>query len=123
MGGNRKKNNRQPVTWAQSFRDVTNKAMDKGQLIPILVGFIVLLSILGMDSQQLFHLWNRVLDGFLSGNIFLWLLILILLLVWRQQSKGTRQFFSEEYKRMGTEKSKLQKQLSPVPLKSSDSVE
>jgi hypothetical protein len=37
-----KSNKKQQVSWAQAFRDIIVKSMDKGQLLPVLLFLIVL---------------------------------------------------------------------------------
>jgi uncharacterized protein YacL len=109
-------------TWAKAFRDVVVKAMEKGQLIPVLVGLIILLSISKMDSHHISKIWEKVLDSLLNGNIFLWLFIFLLLLIWRNNTKKLRKLFSNEVERLGKEKSELQQRRTSIKLQSSDEV-
>ncbi len=107
-------------TWAQAFRDMVNNAMNRGQLLGLGVLFIVILILFRSPKEKigmlLADIYSDLLQGYLIGYI-LWLLTVI---VWWYHVKTIRSELSKEYKRMGTEKSNLQKKAADKNFPSSN---
>lgn len=110
------------VTWAQAFRDIIIKAMDKGQLLPILFFFILLGIIFRMPEDKVYDLGLKILAAFQNFSLVGWVLCCVVCILWAGHARIMRRAHSLEYRRIGTEKSRLQNQaLSKTTLSSSDS--
>ncbi|WP_156529904.1 hypothetical protein [Klebsiella oxytoca] len=96
------------VTWAQAVRDMVNRSMSTGQLLPF--GIFVLLAIVfwRMPAEDLRETMHEIISGFIEGHLWGWGVSLILLVVWVSHAKRMRKEFSEEADRIGKEKTGLQ---------------
>lgn len=109
------------VTWAQAFRDITIRLIDKGAILPGTISAIVLLLVFRLESQDAKELLDQLLLGFMNYSLVGWSLALVVILFWQSHSRRLRKAHSYECARLGREKSKLQRQLAGVRLGSSDS--
>lgn len=96
------------VTWAQAVRDMVNRSMSTGQLLPF--GIFVLLTIVfwRMPAEDLRETMHEIISGFIEGHLWGWGVSLILLVAWVSHAKRMRKEFSEEADRIGKEKTGLQ---------------
>ncbi|EIA0803414.1 hypothetical protein K6327_000923 [Vibrio vulnificus] len=110
------------VTWAQAFRDIINKSMDRGQLFPMLAFLGVLAMIIKMPEDKVYTFGVDILNGLQNFSLLGWVLSSVIAILWAGHARQMRRQHSLEYKRMGQEKSKLQASASKrITLKSSDS--
>ncbi|AXN32268.1 hypothetical protein DVV14_13740 [Vibrio coralliilyticus] len=117
---NKKKNGMAPVTWAQAFRDIINKSMDRGQLLPILFFLVVIFFIFRMPPEHVYQFGVDVLQGLKSWELVGWLGMAIVTVLWAGHARLMRRKHSAEYSRIGNEKSNLQKNQARPQLGSSD---
>lgn len=116
-----KQNTKTTVTWAQAFRDIIIKSMDRGQLLPVL-GFLIILAIIfKMPEEKVFEFGMATLDGFKNLSLVGWLCTVLVCVLWAGHARAVRRKHSAEYLRIGSEKSQLQKDKINIPLGSSDS--
>lgn len=104
------------VTWAQAVRDMVNRSMSTGQLLPF--GIFVLLAIVfwRMPAEDLRETMHEIISGFINGQLWGWGVSLFLLIAWVSHSKRMRKEFSEEADRIGKEKTGLQQRSTPQKL-------
>jgi len=108
------------VTWAQAVRDILIGSMNKGQL-PILAAFaIVFLIILKMPEEDVSTLAFDIFDSIKKGYLLGYILFIITLLTSFFSFKYLRKSYSYEYKRIGREKSELQKKITGIDFESSE---
>jgi hypothetical protein len=107
------------VTWAQTARDVTIAAMDKGQLLPLGLLAIVLLMVFRMDPSDDAALANRLLDLIKHYAAVGYLGWVVTMGGWYLHAKTMRIQHNEESGRIGREKSRLQERISGEHLPSS----
>ena len=115
-----KKNNRGTVTWAQAVRDIINVAINRGQLIPLGIIVIVLLIIWKMPEDQILVFCREILAMLKKGELISYVLCPSLAMGWFFHAKSMRKHFSNEYLRIGREKSNLQGQAAGEKFESSD---
>lgn len=115
------KNRAAQVTWAQAFRDIINKAMDRGQLLPILFFFIVVFIIYKMPEEHVYQFGVDILQGFKKWTLVGWGGMVVMAILWAGHARIMRRRHSSEYLRMGAEKSILQQEQAKPQLGSSDS--
>lgn len=108
------------VTWAQAFRDIINKAMDRGQLLPILFFFVVIFLIYKMPPEHVYQFGIDILHGLKNWSLVGWCSTGIVSILWAGHARSMRRRHSAEYLRMGTEKSRLQREQARPQLGSSD---
>lgn len=116
-----KKTNKAAVTWAQAFRDIINKAMDRGQLLPILFFFIFMFFIYRMPSENVYEFGMNIVQGFKDLSLLGWGTTVLVSILWAGHARIMRRKHSAEYLRIGGEKSKLQQDKAKPTLGSSDS--
>lgn len=109
------------VTWAQMARDVLIAAMNKGQLPTLILMFIAGIVAWRLPPGDLTALVTRILRRLEDGTLAGWLLCIVALVCWYLHSRKMRRQFSEEYERIGNEKSRLQSELAGKRLSSSKS--
>lgn len=121
--GNSKANAKQVVdkrvTMAQATRDIVIAAMNKGQLIPVLLGACIIIILWRMPSDDVTKLANRLLDLLSNHAIFGYALWLVTIMLWYVHATHVRNVHNVESGRIGKEKSRLQEQLLERPLPSS----
>ncbi|CAH6869282.1 conserved hypothetical protein [Vibrio chagasii] len=116
-----KRNNKVTVTWAQAFRDIINKAMDRGQLLPILFFFVIMFLIYKMPPERVYEFGMSILQGFKDWTLVGWGGMGFISILWAGHARIMRRKHSAEYLRIGGEKSKLQQDKVKAQLGSSDS--
>ena len=107
------------VTWAHASRDVLVAAINRGQLLLLLLGAIILLLIWKMPSADAGVLANKLVDDLSNYSLIGWLLFLVALGGWYVHAKSQRTAITAEMKRLGDERSKLQDQTLGGRVKSS----
>ena len=107
------------VTTAQAVRDIIIGAMNKGQLIPVLLGACLITILWRMPSDDLTKLANRLLDLLSNHVSFGYVMWIATVVAWYLHAKHVRKVHNAESGRIGKEKSRLQEQLLNRPLPSS----
>jgi hypothetical protein len=107
------------VTIAQAARDIVIAAMNKGQLIPVVLGAGIIIILWRMPSDDVTKLANRLLDMLSNHAIVGYALWLVTIMVWYVHATHVRNVHNVESGRIGKEKSRLQEQLSDRALPSS----
>lgn len=115
-----KNKGKQNVTWAQAFRDITIKAMDRGQLLPLLFFIVIVIFAWKMPNDKVYEIFIMLFEGFKDLSLVGWLGMILIAILWASHSRAMRRNYSVEYQRIGAEKSMMQQQLTKVPLGSSD---
>ncbi|WP_107689031.1 hypothetical protein [Neisseria wadsworthii] len=116
----RKQKNQVAVTWAQAFRDIIITAMNRGQLLLLMVTSIFMLLIWKLESNQAFDLLNNFLEKLKNWSIIGWILWVLTVFGCFILFRKVRTDFSYEMKRVGKEKSKAQEKALQRSLPSSD---
>lgn len=116
----RKQKNQVAVTWAQAFRDIIITAMNRGQLLLLMVTSIFMLLIWKLESNQAFDLLNNFLEKLENWSIIGWILWVLTVFGCFILFRKVRTDFSYEMKRVGKEKSKAQEKALQRSLPSSD---
>lgn len=114
------KNTKPAVTWAQAFRDIIVRAMDRGQLLPVLFFLFVLALIFKMPESRVYDFSIIVVDGFKDLSLVGWILVVVVCILWAGHARSMRRKHSMEYQRIGGEKSRLQQEQITTTLGSSD---
>lgn len=98
--------------WA-AVRDITMRAIDKGQLPILAIVAIILMIIYKMPGEDISKLMFEVASIAHAGVILSYVanVVLIVICVW--SCKNLRRVSSAEVKRIGNERTKLQKKLLP----------
>ncbi|HDV5476716.1 TPA: hypothetical protein RI770_000588 [Vibrio cholerae] len=116
------KKQQQSVTWAQAFRDIILRSMDRGQLLPVLFFLIVIALIFKMPEEKVYEFGLGIVDGFKNFSLMGWVLSIVVGVLWAGHARLMRRQHSAEYKRIGLEKSRLQQEAAnKTVLNSSDS--
>lgn len=110
-----------PVTWAQMVRDVLVAAMAKGQLIPLGISVVLGITAYRMPPDKLYIFAEDLMHALERGGLWGYVLSIVVMLSWHSHAKSLRKKASEEFARIGKEKSLLQNMQSPVRLETSDS--
>ncbi|OOF34549.1 hypothetical protein [Salinivibrio costicola] len=114
------KNSKSTVSWAQAFRDIIIRAMDRGQLLPVLGFLLVLAFIWKMPESKVYDFGVLILNGFKNLSLAGWVSTVVVCILWAGHARIMRRKHSSEYQRIGSEKSRLQKEQVNTPLGSSD---
>lgn len=107
------------VTWAQAFRDIFVGAMNKGQLIPVVLGLCMIIWMWRADPHDLAVLGERFLNLVQRHEGFGYVLWVITLVGWILHAKFVRGTTDAESGRIGKEKTALQERLAGKSLPSS----
>lgn len=110
--GNSKPKKAVGMTWAQAFRDITVGSMNKGQLPLLGIIAIILVILWRMPPERLSELAFNIIGMLERGDLFGWLLFVLVLASWWTNSKAMRKWYATELDRVGREKSDLQRQLA-----------
>lgn len=102
------KNSKTTVSWAQAFRDIIIKAMDRGQLLPVLLFLVLLAFIFKMSEENVYEFGVGIVNGFKDFSLFGWFVAAIVAILWAGHARQMRRNHSSEYQRIGREKSELQ---------------
>lgn len=108
------------VTWAHATRDVLNRAMSTGQLLPLCVFIILIMFVWRLPAQDLSTVIHEIVQGLENGSLIGWLCSIVLIILWAGHARLMRRSFSEEAERIGTEKTKLQQSNTSQSLGTSD---
>lgn len=108
------------VTWAQTVRDLGAKSINNGQFPLYCLVCIILLIIVKLPNEELAQIINRLINLLLQLELVAYVLLFIVVLAWYKHAKMVRKAHSEEYKRLGEEKSMLQNMLNMKEYKSSE---
>ncbi len=99
------------VTWAEAFRDITLRALDRGQLLPLMLFMGVLIILLRMPSTQVGELADSLFQRFVDLSLVGWFLAGGSILSWAIHAKWQRRVASQELRRVTSERNELQKKL------------
>lgn len=117
---NKSKKGKNTVSWAQAFRDIIMKSMDRGQLLPVLFFLIFLAFIFNMSEENVYDFGIAIVDGFKDASLLGWFVATIIAILWAGHARQMRRNHSAEYLRIGSEKSKLQGDSTKIKLSSSN---
>ncbi|PHM50976.1 hypothetical protein [Xenorhabdus sp. KK7.4] len=123
MGKQKQKSNgrfQSKVTWAQAVRDILVKAMTTGQLVPISIFVIILLTVYRIPEADLSLHINKILDGFIDHSLVGWGFFVVAIIFWVGHAAMMRRMFSAEVGRIGKEKTLHQQARTSQPLGTSD---
>lgn len=95
-------------------------SMNKGQLPILGVLAIIALVIWRMPETEITPMLKSIGEKMVKFELLSYPLLLVSLTGWFLHARSMRRRFSEEYKRIGREKSELQRQLTSLDLQSSD---
>lgn len=101
------------------MRDVLVASMNKGQFSSAMLGMILLVIVFRMPSNDIGDIARVVVDKLISGSIVGWGLSLVLTISWYFHAKWQRRNIHEEMRRISSERTELQQQLSHFELGSS----
>ena len=108
------------MSWAEAFRDTCITAMHKGQFIPFAIFTLLIVIVIKLDSEANERLVKDIINRLDEGELYAYILLAVLVSICFMSSRNTRRKFSGEYKRIGREKSALQKKVIGHKLDSSD---
>lgn len=111
---------RRGFTWAQAVRDITNQAINRGQLPVLGIIVILLMLIWKMPQEQVGTFVMELLAAFRTNEILGWFFSVILALGWFFHARIMRRLYSLEFERIGREKSSAQSKAGNTPYRSSD---
>lgn len=94
-------------------------AMNKGQLVPLLIGFIILFSIWRMPSEKVSELAFAIFESLKAGQIYGWIFFAVTLGMWFAHAKWQRRTTSAEIDRISQERNRLQASISKAVINSS----
>lgn len=115
-----KKKSESTVSWAHAVRDIVVASINKGQL-PILGIFaIIMLLIYKLPTSDVMVLIKAIGEKLRNGEMVSYPLLVVVMLGWYFHARYTRKYHSEEYKRIGREKSELQSLLGEKKFISSE---
>lgn len=97
------------VGWAHAFRDIVITSINRGQILPLIISLLTLAIIFKLPPSALETVVFRIFDGQV-GYISPFLVVGIVV-AWNFHCKKARKQFSEEFERIGVEKSELQRLL------------
>ncbi|BCO32863.1 hypothetical protein TspCOW1_29660 [Thiohalobacter sp. COW1] len=120
MGRKGKKQPQPKVTWAQAFRDIVIAAMNRGQLLLLMVVAVVIIPVWKMTPEESSRLVFDVLENLKNGSILGYILFVSTVLGWFFHARAMRRIYSNEYRRIGKEKSAIQSKAAGAKFKSSD---
>ena len=95
-------------------------AINKGQLPLFGLLFVIVCLILKMPANEVAELVFAIFDALKAGELVGYLIAIILGGCWYGHARVMRRQYSNEYERIGKEKTSLQSQVSGVTYSSSD---
>ncbi|MBZ7499697.1 hypothetical protein FMJ36_17015 [Klebsiella michiganensis] len=104
------------VTWAQAVRDMVNRSMSTGQLLPFGIFVLLAIAFWRMPAEGIRETIHEIISGFVGGQLWGWGFSLVLLIGWVSHAKKMRKEFSDEADRIGKEKTGLQQKQTPQKL-------
>lgn len=108
------------VTWAHCVRDVLNKAMSTGQMLPLCIFIIIVMLLWRLPSSEISGVIHDIVTGMTNGSLIGWGLLPCTLVLWAGHARLMRRTFSIEAERIGKEKTDLQQKQTQLPLGTSD---
>lgn len=105
--------------WAM-IRDVLIASINKGQLLIAGVILFILILAVKMPSEQTGELLKKIFDSLISGYILGYILFVASVFGWFVHVKIQRRTFHDEIRRVGDEKTELQKKILPKLIESSE---
>ena len=107
------------MNWPQAVRDIFVTSINRGRL-PVL-GLIVtaLLVLSRIPAEELAKLMNEVIFSLKRGELWAYVVCMVLAIAWYFHARAMRRAFSDEAQRIGQEKSRIQSKAAGVPFKSS----
>lgn len=93
------------------LRDVLVASLNKGQFLLALVGLIIIIIVARLPPEDLHAVIISVVDKLNAGDLLGWILFVCVSVAWAILSHRTRRIHENEIKRIGKEKSDLQKSL------------
>lgn len=106
-------------SWANAFRDIVVRSIDRGQFLFValwLMGMVILIKMPGEDVSKMM---NAILERLERGELFAYVVNLLVLGGWYFHARWMRKQAAHEFDRIGTEKSRLQDQLTGLKLEGS----
>lgn len=100
------------VTWAQALRDIIIHSMNKGQLIPTILGLGFLIWVWRVDPKDLNDLGAKFLVLVQTHQVVGYVLWIATTLSWVVHSRVVKGTTDAESGRIGKEKTRLQEQLA-----------
>lgn len=115
-----KNNGAGKVTWAEMARDVLITAINRGQLPILGILFIVCIVVWRLPVASLSEIASDIFLALKAGEMWAYGLFAITASGWFVHSNSMRRIFSNEMRRVGKEKSKLQNKMVNGSFKSSE---
>lgn len=97
------------MTWAQAFRDIFIAAINRGQLLTAILGLFLIVVVWRLPQEDLSGFVRMVIESLISGHLLGYVLFVLTLTGWFVNSRRLRTIASKEQKRIGDEKTELQK--------------
>lgn len=97
------------VTFWHMWRDIFVAAINKGQFLTAILGLLLLVIVWRLPSEELSAITKDVVNSLKSGYLVGYALFALALLGWFAHAKSLRTIATTEQKRIGNEKSELQK--------------
>lgn len=125
MSGNNKRSGGRPnsitkITWAHATRDIVNRAMSTGQMLPLCVFVVLVILLARVPNEKIPDVIHDILVSLLNWNMLGWIFFVLALVAWAGHARIMRKDFSSEAERIGKEKTTLQQQKTSQPLGTSD---
>lgn len=108
------------VTWAHAFRDIINRSMSTGQLLPLCIFLLLFIIFWRVPEQELALVLHEIVAGLREGALWGWITAIVAIVGWASHVKLMRKMFSGEADRIGKEKTNLQQQQTTQKLGTSD---
>lgn len=102
-----------------AIRDIVVASINKGQLLVILLGAVILVVAIRLPPQKLGTLAENVIERLVKGDLWGWMLFVVVSAAWSIVSSKSRRAQKKEIDRIGSEKSKAQQRAQGKDVKSS----
>ena len=86
-------------------------AINKGQLVPICVFFLLFLLVAKLPSEKSYDLFKEIIDEFANYHFLGWIISILTTFGWIFNSRGLRRKFAIEMTRITEEKTVLHEKL------------
>jgi hypothetical protein len=100
------------MTWAQALRDMVVASINRGQLPVFGIFFVLLMLVWKMPGEDVSKLVFEIFALLRNGELFAYILAFLLGIGWFVHARIMRKVFSDEFERIGLEKSELQGKLA-----------
>lgn len=108
------------VTWAEAFRDMVIAAMNHGQMIPLALFLVLMVSVIRASNSDLQLAATGLFHSLLQFEGVSYGLWIVSIVIWRREVRQLRTSYERELDRMAKEKNKLQDLLARRKFKSSN---